>query len=262
VWNHLLKVSASNSMDIVEQMIPSGSGKVAIDNILHTEEGKSVSEEKKDSPVCGNAPEKSGTDPVESQPSQYVKSPNSVSRGGKQGSWREASGPTKAGVGFKGAGRGGKSGLHCWHQMLLGKGPMAAIRPTTTPKESQINVASTTGLKAMLGVSDNNNNNNKPSNGKSSAQVSDESMGIERKASTQVSDASMGLKSILGVGQVISPAPVLTPPLPPKSASAADCLLQMMAHAPTPSDSNPQVTPQSSHPNFNFTYVTEGEAPA
>lgn len=245
VWNHLLKVSASNSMDIVEQMIPIGSGKVAIDNILDADEEKSILNKRNESPVCGNTPDKNGIDSSDVQPNQYLKTPNSVSRGGgKQGSWREASGPTKIGVGFKGAGRGGKSGLQCWRQMLLGKGPLAIFRSTTISKDSQINVASTTGLKAMLGVTENKYDTKSP----------------ERNLSVQVSDASMGLKHILGVSLTAPAVPAtVTPPLPPQRTTAADALFQMMAHVPT--ESNPPVPPQPSHPTFNFTYVAEGEEP-
>jgi len=236
VWNHLLKVSASNSMDIVEQMIPTGSGKVAINNILLAEKGKSIAVKNNNSPLRGNTPKKNSTGSGDAQIIQTLKSPASASRGGRQGTWREANGPTKIGIGFKGAGRGGKSGLQCWRQMLLGKGPIIAVRPTLNSKENQIDVASTTGLKAMLGVSDSSDDINPP----------------------QISDASMGLKSILGVSPM-PPPPLVTPPLPPQRTTAADALLQMMAHAPT--QATPLVIPQSSHPAFNFTYVAEGEGP-
>merc|ERR1712238_372108 len=116
--------------------------------------------------------------------------------GGKQGSWREANGPTKIGFGFKGAGRGGKSGVQCWRLMLLGKGPAAVVRPTTKSNESQFNIDSSRGLKAVLGVTEFNDNSSIP----------------ERVALAQESDSSMGLKSLLGVSPMSLPEPALAAP--------------------------------------------------
>lgn len=251
VWNHLLKVNASNSTEIIDKMIPVGSGKATVNSML---KGVSEVNDSKVNEVEKNT--ESAVD-VKNQVQTQVKevqaqsdknawnnaSPAVKNRGGKRGVWREAVGPNEKGIGFKGAGRGGKSGLHSWRKMLSSNGP-TGIGNDVKPKKEEVetkdkSVNSAAGLKAILGV-------NGGTNGGANANISKE----------PASNATAGLKNMLGIASSLpNVAPEAEKPQPPKSA--ADALMQMMIHAPTNVQHAPVPVQQ---PNFNFTYVKEGES--
>ena len=246
VWNHLLKVNASNSTEIVDQMVPVGSGKATINSIL-----KDVSDiDDKKEPDAAVEVKKELISKGQETQAQSVKnawnqgSPPCKNRG-KQGAWREANGPNGNGVGFKGLGRGGKSGgLQRWRKMLKSNGPTGMPNGTVisknddaVPKESSVDSAA--GLKAILGVN-----------------------GNVQKETT--SNATTGLKNMLGIASALPKVAIEVeksqPPKPRPPQSAADALMAMMAQAPTNVQHAPMPVQQTA---FNFTYVKEGEsAPA
>jgi len=240
-------------MDIVEQMIPAGSGKTAITNML-------APGEKESKAVVQNNGGKKEDKPASVEPAQpAAKNSNPITndennrsvsnpRGGKQGYWREAKGPkSEKGIGFKGAGRGGKSGLQCWRQLLDGKGPIRSNTPKKNGKDKETNSAASVGLKAMLGVTSSTEPKSEPK---------------PTKPPTQMTDATAGLKNILGVAPVAEPTPPVPAPAPAPKQSAADALMQMMFEAPQGNSVPPPVPQQPPQPSgFNFTYLKDGEAP-
>lgn len=153
-------------------------------------------------------------------------------RGGKQGAWREAAGPSGKGIGFKGAGRGGKSGLQSWKKTIVSNGPNGASKVNT---QKPNNLDSAEGLKAILGVKN-------------------------KGSKQQATDASVGLKNMLGIS---SSLPNVEPEAEQKQGvdvgpvSAADALMQLMVQAPNNTSHSAPLPQQSS---FNFTYVKEGDA--
>lgn len=220
VWNHLLMYSPSNSKEVVEQMIPSGSGKLAIQKILensqeddafvtdkNTEEGDKVWSKVASPPQRNPTPSRSSNN--------------------KQGTWKEAKGPPKNGVGFTTTKRSVKSGVHAWKKLVK-----------TSNNESKDDTA-TAGLKAILGV------------GVTPSKVND--------------DPTTGLKNMLGIAtslpQIAAPSFVMPgKATQSNSSSAASALMQMLASGPAES-SGPIPSQQSVPSGFNFTYVKEGEQP-
>ncbi len=234
VWNHLLKVTPSNSKDVIDQMIPVGSGKAAIE--------KFVSVSQKNEPATTRKREKT---PVKaSTPDSSIDS-SSKSRGDKQAGWREAKGPPSSGIGFDKGHRSVRNGLQSWRKMIKEKPKQVTAQHATNQNG---NIQATAGLKAMLGVS----------NGAGTSQAG-------------VNDTSTvaGLKNILGIAPAAvteqgtgTPANLVATPPPPTPGNAADALLRMMTQGP----SNPPPHTISQQPQissgFNFTYVKEGEAHA
>ena len=231
VWNHLLKVNASNSMDIVEKMIPAGSGRSAVEkNLASVSVQNEMFDESKDvvsAPVENNNTQVSAKTPQRQKNAWKQPSPSRV-RGGKQGAWREALGPSKKGIGFKGADRGGKSGLQAWKELFNSN--------TDKIKKSSAD----DGLKAMLGVKNQDS--------------------TDEKKSTS-SSATDGLKNMLGIASTLPDTSTSsvsrTQQLATGATSAADALIQLMM-VQEPPMATPQQLPQQSQ--FNFTYVNEGEA--
>ena len=225
VWNHLLKVSASNSVEIVDQMIPAGAGKALVDNILNQESNGEQVDVKRETPV---KPDQNNSDKViVLQKGEDSKPISSTPRASKQGAWREASRPTEKGIGFKGSNGIKDSGLQKWFHMQSMKEDDGRELNTS---------AAAAGLKALLGV-----------NGATEA---------ETKIDSSISDATRGLKTMLGVPA--SSVPVVPPPA---STSAADALFQLMVQSPGMAPA-PQMPVPSFHPpqpRFNFTYVKEGD---
>ena len=245
IWNHLLKVSASNSMEIVDQMIPAGTGKASIQSLLKATEDpiekKSEAEAqpkvkiaeqtpKKEQPKKANPPNAWGVAPRSATPSK--------DKASKQAGWREAQGPPGTGIGFKGAGRKVKNGYQAWKK---------AVKPQSSRSESKKRAhkangsVAVEGLKAMLGV--------KP---------------VEEKPAlaTKVSaEATSGLKNMLGIASALPDAPA--PKETPSKPNAAAALLAMMNQGPPATNSAEAMPPQQPVVNngFNFTYVKEGEAP-
>ena len=232
VWNHLLKINPSNSMEIVEQIIPTGSGKAAIDNMLNErvqEESKAKAKNNDTSPDKDRKHQV--TVKVHETQSAWKQPSPLKARGGKQGAWREATGPSEKGIGFKGAGRGGKSGLHAWKKALASNGPTGAPKIDNL-KSKKANSAE--GLKAILGVK-------------------------SVKSRQNATDATVGLKNMLGItsslptvkseanrGQSSNAGPT----------SAADALMQLMVQTPS---NIVHTAPPPQQSSFNFTYVSEGD---
>lgn len=279
LWAHLLKISAADSKGVVDQLIPVGAGKAALDKVLDSNEtSESAGKEQKeivagpirsswDSQVdSANTKESNGPSPNDdaenvqfpAQPSIQQRAstpskifgvragPSSGGRGGRQGAWKEAKGPDERGIGFKGAGRGKASGLSRW-RLLNSCGPTGTAR---NPVQANSTASTAAGLKAMLGVK----------------KGSEAPNTVAQTVPPEKANASAGLKALLGVGaSTAAPSQTALPPPPPpptRPATAADALLEMMMK-------NPQVTPpapvvpvqQPSRPAFNFTYVREGKEP-
>lgn len=225
VWAHLLKISPSNSEELVEKLVPKGSGKATVENLIATIEKQSKVISKGESMGCGEngIPHVIVNPAHESQQVQLVSNvettiprlvktpPRATSRSGssgrpgstgrgKQGAWREAKGPDASGFGFKG--KKGKTGLEGWKMLTSGQGQQA--RTVSTNLKSVLGVVPHTavavdtcasaGLKAMLGVS-----------------TPDGAVPrITPAPATQRPSASAGLKAMLG----IQPPPATTLPLP------------------------------------------------
>jgi len=282
VWAHLLKISAADSKGVVDQMIPIGTGKTALENILECNNkevfhssakqessgnrigqsnGKiiggtdSIKEQSNISPasVRSNTPLKSPSRQRSINTSKVTpNSQNAGGRGGKQGTWREARGPDERGVGFKGAGRAAKSGLDTWRRIIASGGPERATAQGTITKENGVlpSPSASAGLKAILGVQEPGTMS---------------SMAKENNLQPSM-NATDGLKAMLGVGpKSVNPLalqPVPVPPQPPRPTTAADALMEMMMKQQRAPISTPMfAAPQSSQPTFNFTYVKEGDEP-
>jgi len=271
IWNHLLKISAADSQGVVDQMIPAGSVKAAIDSAVGSSEDhrprtttpKQISSSYETAVLSHAAAaqekknrkrsESAGKSPVHTRsmtPSKLTgkakTGPASGGRGGKQGFWREAKGPDGSGIGFRGAGRGVENGFQAWRALIASNGPTGIKAGKKEARnDNGMTGSASAGLKALLGV--------KPE--KSTVEL----------PGTQ--DASAGLKEMLGVAATSSNAPSLEnmplppPPHPPapKPATAADALFEMMLNE-GPSPMAPTVpVQQPQQPTFNFTYVKEGE---
>lgn len=244
VWNHLLKVNASNSKEIVNQMIPKGSGKAVIDSLLEVNDSDKI--ETREDQDQHKTPVK-----VRDSENPWKQPSPTRSRGGKQGAWREAAGPSGKGSGFKGAVRDGKkSGLQAWKKMMASNG---------SSNNNSSNSAE--GLKAILGVK------NKVSN-ETAAHGSVEGLknilGVKNESSNlSNADASVGLKNLLGIASSQSNKVDSTQTQSSVSASsnsgpssAADALMKLMIQTPIKTE-QPAFQPQQS--TFNFTYVNEGD---
>lgn len=246
VWNHLLKISAADSKGIVEQMIPTGSGKAAIDDILDKVPGASESSVRSGAegePVLTEEVVAKGK-PTGSYANiasgQRAETP-SKAKGGKQGLWLEAAGPDGRGIGFKKERirRQHKTGLQGW-KSLVG---------LTTPKSAKKVSAASDGLKAMLGVG-------------SPGPAPAPSHAVSSNAGSI--NPSVALKGLLGMPEQATPVTAASsaPPQarPNPEPSAADALLAVMMNSPgTPA---PQMAPPPQEVGFNFTYVKEGEETA
>ncbi|KAL7553084.1 hypothetical protein ACHAWF_016346 [Thalassiosira exigua] len=276
VWNHLLKISAADSAKVVDDILPSGTGKAVVDKLMH--EVTQQTEPVQAAPVPA-APQKVAAKPKaraptpqqqsdSAVPGRDPKSPwgspprsSSAARGGRQGAWREARGPPddKA-TGFTNVGRNAKNGFQEWKRLVT-QNELLASQPSSGSGKNDTSQE----LKAMLGVS----TNAVASHGDASAGLVGGNGNIEKNkigvngdpthpmagTSTGPSpvDASAGLKALLGV------PPQKTHQPAPAEGSAADVLMQMMLKdvpAPLPAPLPIQTAPR---PAFNFSYVKEGE---
>lgn len=195
--------------------------------------------------------EKRQPTPVKAKENKNVwKQPSPIrARGGKQGAWREAVGPSEKGIGFKGAGRGGKTGLNSWKQALASNGPVGL------PKGKSVKggkADSAAGLKAILGVK--NEPPSQPTSKKNEEPLPNQ---------PAVADATAGLKNMLGIAQSLPKVESETKEVKDTKgpASAADALMQLMVQAPSNSTQPMQQMMMPPQQPFNFTYVKEGEAP-
>ena len=238
LWNHLLKVSASNSMEIVDQMIPSGSGQAAIQTLLKSTAKEPVATQTPSTPLVHAAPY------VAKKAAWGASPPPSKNKVGKKGAWREAKGPPESGVGFEGSGRKVNNGFQAWKNRLNPEVSKKHDQPQQ--KESTAaNGATAAGLKAILGVK------NKIPESK-----------VEQQ---KPADATSGLKSMLGIAESLPSIEANSVAKRPAAPNAADALLRMMSQGP-PGGSVQPGYPQGLAPpvngGFNFTYVKEGEQQA
>lgn len=246
VWNHLLKISAFNSKDVVDQMIPSGSGKVALQTAL-----KSISDtvqlvQSSDQPDTAPSVHcdinKDMSSKADKNNSWANGPPSSSKKGDKQVIWREAKGPSDADIGFKGAGRNVKNGFKSWRKLINRKAQAPPKRDTIPATNETLSE----GLKALLGVKSNGDNRDV------GAQANDHSRGIQN-----MSDMASSLTAIEKVPIVSNPEKPSVP-----KYNAADALLQMMRQGPHEGFGYQVNIPQQfvpAQPVFNFTYVTEGD---
>ena len=257
VWNHLLKISAADSKGIVDQIIPVGSGRDAIKELLEKskeEPDRSMSVPKKtvtSSYETAHGLEQQAVPTLQEEndeaqaPSSFASavaasavagsrgmaSPSRGPKGGKQGQWMEAKKPDEKGIGFKGLKRGHKSGYDAWRKSIGASASSAAGKKKAT--------SATSNLKAVLGVG--------PTAAAAAPSVSGGGY------------ASAGLKAMLGVSSPQGqPVPPPQPPRPPAQPTAADALFAMMMNQPQQAPPV-QVAPPPAQQGFNFTYVEEGE---
>eukprot|EP00569_Conticribra_weissflogii_P007667 CAMPEP_0171333012 /NCGR_PEP_ID=MMETSP0878-20121228/3752_1 /TAXON_ID=67004 /ORGANISM="Thalassiosira weissflogii, Strain CCMP1336" /LENGTH=1566 /DNA_ID=CAMNT_0011833895 /DNA_START=148 /DNA_END=4848 /DNA_ORIENTATION=+ len=260
VWNHLLKISASDSKGIIDNVMPSGSGKAVIEKLMSDikqdaadqkeadKKGAKYSEGKKVQP---STPAKSNKAPGRDPKNPWVSPrPSSVPRGGKQkqGAWREAIGPPEKGIGFK-VDRGISNGFTAWKKLVSSERSLSTTNKSDSVenKVKQLtNNSSSEGLKAILGVKN-------------------EALSQNEHISVQTNDASTtaaaeGLKAILGVvsgGDGLSTA---AEGGHASETSAADALLQLMIEEEQVNFPPPYLPEQAAPKSvFNFTYIKEGE---
>ncbi len=299
VWAHLMRITVDNSTSVVDKMVPQGSGKAAVDKILHdiekqvrSQTGGSVVEAPSNAwvqpptpvPVAqktGSTPRSASTTSGSRNASAGKQRAGSTGRGEKQAGWLQAKGPPEKGIGFTAAKKSKKNGLTRWKNAVTGK---VTQTKTAGNEENEADLKKILGvgksnsapqaeqLKAILGVvvSD------PPKEGPAGTAADLKAMlgvGSATPAPSASTDgATAGLKALLGVGtnhNFVPPPPSQpvmnsgspSPPLaPPVPASAAEKLLQMMTKQQPPNMMIPPQMPM--HPSFNFTYVEEGkEAP-
>eukprot|EP00592_Proboscia_alata_P001747 CAMPEP_0194376264 /NCGR_PEP_ID=MMETSP0174-20130528/24692_1 /TAXON_ID=216777 /ORGANISM="Proboscia alata, Strain PI-D3" /LENGTH=1518 /DNA_ID=CAMNT_0039156847 /DNA_START=16 /DNA_END=4572 /DNA_ORIENTATION=- len=241
VWFHLLKISAADSSDLVEHMVPPKKSTASSDSCSSA---VSIVTPKK----CPSSTEfatKSNDEKdvkkhkIEDEMVTNVSTGLSYNRlqlkavNCKQAGFKEASGP-KGTLTFKDIGRKEKCGYNGWKKHISRAYKKDSINATSSTIELD---AATKGLKDILGVT-----------------MLPQTL-TEKNA---VSGKSAGLKAMLGVGSTPDPKVVL-----PKehvsatnSTTAADALMNLML---SESQNVPNHTSKSSpDPTFNFSYVQEG----
>ena len=260
VWNHLLKISAADSAKVVDNVLPTGTGKAVVERLMKDIEEaepvqpvqtapaaddvaskKAIEKAKARAPTPqkqGDAPS-SGRDPT--NPWGSPPRSSSAARGGRRGAWKEARGPPENVIGFTSVGRKAKNGFKEWKKLVAQNG-RSASKPKADKKGKTQENNTEVLLKSMLGLK--TTDPQPPKNGKN--------------ADSSSAAAAEGLKAILGVGVSNEPPKADKPP-PPKE-TAADLVMQMMMKdVPTP---HPPPLEQPNSAGFNFTYVKEGdEAP-
>mmetsp|Transcript_17244 Transcript_17244/g.32639 ORF Transcript_17244/g.32639 Transcript_17244/m.32639 type:complete len:1546 (-) Transcript_17244:1165-5802(-) len=251
VWNHLLKISAANSRDIVDQMIPNGAGKFALKTAITNEAVVSES----DTPSVTPKKTQDIEMPTHSSVAWAAGPPTAAMKSEKQITWREAKGPSETDFGFKGVDRKIKNGFKSWKKMISSRAP-----ERNHPKNHSVPATNETlsaGLKALLGV-----------------------RGINESHDTAQPSRDDTFNGISSMSDVASTLPIIqNVPLASKQATnntgksshAADALLKLMVERPPvpgtgiehqhPVYFPQQHIPVTQQPMFNFTYVKEGEEP-
>jgi 5''-3'' exonuclease len=243
VWNHLLKISAANSRDIIDKMVPTRSAKVALQTTLNSNADEAVSTDIWTPSGISNRNQNKDK-PSNSSVAWAAGPPTTTSKVEKQVTWREAKGPSETHYGFNGADRKVKNGYKSWLKM---------INRTTLPQKhpETLNVPATNetlsaGLKALLGVRSND--------GKQEPAVPSHE-GIHN-----MSDVVSSLPAIANVNDASKQASNTAP-----SSNAADALLKLMSEGPPvvglqhPIHFPQPLMPPTQQPMFNFTYVKEGD---
>ena len=132
VWNHLLKISAADSKGIVDNVLPAGSAKAAVDKLIcEIQEAEPIPASREVAPAARQKPRQAT--PTRS---------NSAARGGvRQGAWREARGPPEKIIGFTKY-RNAANGFDVWKEQLV-----------SSDRKGDDRMSNSAGvLKAMLGV--------------------------------------------------------------------------------------------------------------
>jgi len=270
VWAHVMRITVEDSSKVVEKMVPIGSGKAAVDKILHdvmrqsenaTIDGHLNTQNNEPRKAPGNSsppgPIRTGSAPPTRKPrTPSSGKPRAASVGrDKQAGWQQAIGPPQKGNEFKWPKKQKIPGLSRWKSMVLSQQnakteDIAELKrvlgvgslPSSTAYDA---FQPSTHLKAILGVAD-------PPRAHSSPQNAEE-----------------GLKAILGlpateVSRTNSTSPISQSQHGMESAtsapvSAADELLRLISKQPP---RNAFRTIPLMQPSFNFTYVEEGEETA
>ena len=296
-WSHLLKVSAKEDDEVLNQFVSKASGKEAV--------AKLVEQRDQEMAAAASAPAPAAAAPSRQQQGLRDASPGDLrgpSPGGGRGrgaapvgakqtggAWKEAAGPDGKSTGFKGAGRGAVSGL-------AAAIPLAAVDTSVTAaakkggKKAEAkaapksDVAASADLKALLGVGvvATFPVPNKGAEDALAAQLKS-MLGLNKAASSTAPAAaavappqpaaSALLKNLLGVADI---APATVVPAAPAVAAAAAVVVPPPAPAPTPEKkkakaadalfammlqtpaSAPSAAPLTTG-GFNFTYVREGQ---
>ena len=269
LWNDLIKISASDSLDIVDEIIPPFSGskisEVSKSNKTERQEHslnntpKTVKLKNVDKIDCGlnkiknenvkaitsNCVSSNHINSIQDTSSSKIVQVNSLSsnvtRSAKKGVWREALGPNDAGIGFKSLRRGGKSGLKAWRQMVSINASSNGINAQEAPSKHMI--SATAGLKAMLGV------DKEPSNENGDTRF------VDKVHVESLSNASPPM-----IQSTSCPLPMLAPSLVsnfPDRSTAADIFYAMMNENQAPSKPSSPSPDQNSQSVFNFAYVND-----
>lgn len=256
VWAHMLKISAADSKEVIEKILPAKTQKVKGDEQLSNEKKAIVSAQRNNGVRQNISPVKTAT-PLRN-------SLNIAGRENKQAGWKEAKPPQGSSTGFKNINRSVKYGLQAWRQYVsTGKKPSMRTKHDTA----------SAGLKSLLGVT--------ADNGTLASQTSISNGKIKSV------DATAALKAKLGLGNKMVasstkppeqaqqsmddlmniPLPAAPPSAPttapiqsgPQKPSATKALEEMMMKTSI----SPQIPPvhQAPQSSFNFTYVQEGEVP-
>jgi 5'-3' exoribonuclease 1 len=248
VWNHLLKISAANSRDIVDQMIPTGSGKVALQTALNSITDDAVSSETPTPPVMSNTIQNNDKSSDLSIAWSAGLSTNTV-KAEKQVTWREAKGPSETDYGFKGADRKVKNGFKSWQKMISTR-TKSLKHSKNNHSVPATNETLSAGLKALLGVRSIDENQNAAAPSREATFSGIHSM----------SDVASSLPAIEKV-PVASKQAINNSP----SSNAADALLKLMSEGPpgigleNPVGFPQPLIPAIQQPMFNFTYIKEGD---
>jgi 5'-3' exoribonuclease 1 len=288
VWAHLLKVTPENSTDLVNRMVPKGSGRGAVNKIISSiDKDASTTAAKTSNPdvtpekqreqaktpttpaTSVSSHEESRTPPA-SRSASASRATNSSAGRAKQGAWREAKRPPEKGMGFNGKGKrkGSKSGLERWRASIKNTNETKAAAnlksmlgvTSQLPKQKSASAE----LKSMLGVTAGASSAPPPPSPADAASNATEGLkamlgvrGAHNPPQQSATDAA-GLKAMLGVsgGQPAPPPPA--PAAPP--SNAAEQLMRMMANTGLQQQQAmppqyPMAPPRSA---FNFTYVEEG----
>ena len=299
VWAHLMRITVDNSKGIVDQLVPQGSGKQAVDKILSDIEKQVRDDKVQEHPAPPTmAP---GPRPTSSTRATVAAGNRSASTGktrtasagrarSVQAGWLQAKGPPEKGLGFKGSRKSEKSGLSVWKKLVASRGKSGS---TSTAKNAQGKAAelkamlgvssksapkppaATDELKVMLGVSSN------PAPKRPAATDELKAMlGVSSNPAPKPPNATAGLKALLGVGLAGNTVPAppqanngFPPPPPPPQPmfGVAPPPPQPTGPPPPPSAADklfqmmgrqhPQQAPPPQMPvsSFNFRYVEEGK---
>jgi hypothetical protein len=145
VWNHLLKISAADSKGVVDEMLPTGAGKAAVNQLMSDIKVAEPISQKQGASV--GEPGRDPTNPWGSSPPRSASAPRSGSAPrGKRSTWREALGPPETIVGFTKY-RKTESGYDEWKKIVARNERIAQ-----EAKSKGLLKAASADLKSLLGV--------------------------------------------------------------------------------------------------------------